>query len=46
VLPQRLAGDQPERSLIYSGLRWRPKHDALQTVRETIAADRLDRFVR
>jgi UDP-glucose 4-epimerase len=27
-------------------LRWRPKHDALQTLRETIAAQRLDRFVR
>jgi UDP-glucose 4-epimerase len=27
-------------------LRWRPKHDALQTLRETIAAERLDRFVR
>ena len=27
-------------------LRWRPKHDALQTLRATIAAERLDRFVR
>jgi UDP-glucose 4-epimerase len=27
-------------------LRWRPKHDALQTLRMTIAAERLDRFVR
>jgi nucleoside-diphosphate-sugar epimerase len=27
-------------------LKWRPKHDALQTLRETIAAERLDRFVR
>jgi UDP-glucose 4-epimerase len=27
-------------------LRWRPKHDALQTLRETIAVERLDRFVR
>ena len=27
-------------------LRWRPKHDALHTLRETIAAERLDRFVR
>jgi UDP-glucose 4-epimerase len=27
-------------------LRWRPKHDALQTLRTTIAAERLDRFVR
>jgi nucleoside-diphosphate-sugar epimerase len=27
-------------------LRWRPAHDALQTLRETIAAQRLDRFVR
>lgn len=27
-------------------LRWRPKHDALQTLRETIAAERLDRLVR
>jgi nucleoside-diphosphate-sugar epimerase len=26
--------------------RWRPAHDALQTLRETIAAERLDRFVR
>jgi UDP-glucose 4-epimerase len=27
-------------------LKWRPKHDALQTLRETIAVERLDRFVR
>ena len=27
-------------------LGWRPKHDALQTLRKTIAAERLDRFVR
>jgi UDP-glucose 4-epimerase len=27
-------------------LRWRPKHDALQTLRETIAAARMGRFVR
>lgn len=27
-------------------LRWRPKHDALETLREMIAAERLDRFVR
>jgi UDP-glucose 4-epimerase len=27
-------------------LRWRPKHDALETLRETIAAARMDRFVR
>jgi UDP-glucose 4-epimerase len=27
-------------------LRWRPKYDALQTLRETIAAERLDRLVR
>ncbi len=27
-------------------LRWRPQHDALQTLRETIAAERLARFVR
>jgi len=27
-------------------LRWRPTHDALQTLRETIAAARLERFVR
>jgi UDP-glucose 4-epimerase len=27
-------------------LRWRPKHDALQTLRQTIAAERLARFVR
>jgi UDP-glucose 4-epimerase len=27
-------------------LRWRPKHDSLHTLRETIAAERLDRFVR
>jgi UDP-glucose 4-epimerase len=27
-------------------LRWRPKHDALETLRATIAAERLDRFVR
>ena len=27
-------------------LRWRPKHDALQTLRETIVAARMDRFVR
>jgi len=27
-------------------LKWRPKHDALQTLRATIAAERLDRFVR
>ncbi|HZL48463.1 MAG TPA: NAD-dependent epimerase/dehydratase family protein [Solirubrobacteraceae bacterium] len=27
-------------------LRWRPKYDALQTLRATIAADRLDRLVR
>ena len=27
-------------------LRWRPKHDALQTLRETIAAARVDRFIR
>jgi UDP-glucose 4-epimerase len=27
-------------------LRWRPKHDALQTLRETIAAERLDSLVR
>ena len=27
-------------------LRWRPQHDALETLREMIAAERLDRFVR
>jgi nucleoside-diphosphate-sugar epimerase len=27
-------------------LRWRPKHDALQTLRETVAAARLDRLIR
>ncbi|HST54695.1 MAG TPA: NAD-dependent epimerase/dehydratase family protein [Solirubrobacteraceae bacterium] len=27
-------------------LRWRPQHDALETLRETIAAARMDRFVR
>jgi nucleoside-diphosphate-sugar epimerase len=27
-------------------LRWRPKHDALETVRETITAERLGCFVR
>ena len=27
-------------------LRWRPKHDALETLRETIATARMDRFVR
>jgi UDP-glucose 4-epimerase len=27
-------------------LKWRPQRDALQTLRETIAAERLDRFVR
>ena len=27
-------------------LRWRPKHDALQTLRETITAARLNRFIR
>jgi len=27
-------------------LRWRPRHDALETLREMIAAERLDRFVR
>jgi nucleoside-diphosphate-sugar epimerase len=27
-------------------LRWRPRYDALQTLRETIAAARMDRFVR
>jgi UDP-glucose 4-epimerase len=27
-------------------LRWRPKHDALQTLRETIVNARLDRFIR
>jgi UDP-glucose 4-epimerase len=27
-------------------LRWRPKHDALETLRETIAAARMGRFVR
>jgi UDP-glucose 4-epimerase len=27
-------------------LGWRPKYDALETLRETIAAERLDRFVR
>ena len=27
-------------------LRWRPKHDALQTLRETITAARMERFVR
>jgi nucleoside-diphosphate-sugar epimerase len=27
-------------------LRWRPKHDALETLRETITAARMDRFVR
>jgi nucleoside-diphosphate-sugar epimerase len=27
-------------------LRWRPKHDALQTLRETITAARLDRLIR
>jgi len=27
-------------------LKWHPKHDALQTLRETIAVERLDRFVR
>ncbi len=27
-------------------LRWRPKHDALETLRETITASRLDRLIR
>jgi nucleoside-diphosphate-sugar epimerase len=27
-------------------LRWRPKHDALETLRETITAARMGRFVR
>jgi UDP-glucose 4-epimerase len=27
-------------------LRWRPRHDALQTLRETITAARLNRFIR
>jgi UDP-glucose 4-epimerase len=27
-------------------LRWRPKHNALETLRETITATRMDRFVR
>jgi UDP-glucose 4-epimerase len=27
-------------------LRWRPKHDALKTLRETITSARMDRFVR
>lgn len=27
-------------------LRWRPRHDAVQTLRETIAATRLDRLIR
>jgi nucleoside-diphosphate-sugar epimerase len=27
-------------------LRWRPKHDALQTLRETISSTRLDPFIR
>jgi UDP-glucose 4-epimerase len=27
-------------------LRWRPRHNALQTLRETITAARMDRFVR
>jgi nucleoside-diphosphate-sugar epimerase len=27
-------------------LRWRPKHDALATLRETIAATRLARLIR
>jgi UDP-glucose 4-epimerase len=27
-------------------LRWRPEHDALQTLRETIAASRLERLIR
>ena len=27
-------------------LRWRPRYDALQTLRETIASARMDRFVR
>jgi UDP-glucose 4-epimerase len=27
-------------------LKWRPRHDALETLRETIAAERLDRFMR
>jgi len=27
-------------------LKWRPRHDALETLRETIAAERLDRLVR
>ncbi|MHB8235252.1 MAG: NAD-dependent epimerase/dehydratase family protein, partial [Solirubrobacteraceae bacterium] len=27
-------------------LRWRPEHDALSTLRETIAASRLDRLIR
>jgi UDP-glucose 4-epimerase len=27
-------------------LRWRPKHDALQTLRETVTAARLDRLIR
>jgi UDP-glucose 4-epimerase len=27
-------------------LRWRPKHDALKTLRETVAAARLDRLIR
>ena len=27
-------------------LRWRPQHDALETLRETIAAARLDPLIR
>jgi len=27
-------------------LRWRPRHDALQTLRQTITASRLDRLIR
>jgi nucleoside-diphosphate-sugar epimerase len=27
-------------------LRWRPRHGALQTLRDTITAARMDRFVR
>jgi UDP-glucose 4-epimerase len=27
-------------------LRWRPRYDALQTLRETISSTRMDRFVR
>ena len=27
-------------------LRWRPRHDALETLRETIAAARMDRLIR